>query len=106
MSAPRLEGQRADTLYLATAGGIGPGTHEALMTLFTERTPRPSAGLVAASDADPAGDSHAAYLTELATAAGVRVARLRPPHGVGDWNELLVRARVRAGGGAGRHVTA
>ena len=106
MSAPRLEGQRADTLYLATAGSIGSGTHEALMTLFTERTPRPSAGLVVASDADPAGDRHAACLTELAATAGVRAVRLRSPPAAGDWNELLVRARVRAGGGAGRHVTA
>ena len=100
LSLAALEGPRADTLYLATAGGIGPGTVAALMALLTARAMDLAAELVAATDADPAGDRHAAFLTELAAAAGVRAARLRPPHGVGDWNELLVRARARAGEGA------
>ena len=97
LSLAALEGPRADTLYLATAGGIGPGTLQALRTLLAERAMDPAAELVAASDADPPGDRHAACLTELATAAGVRAARLRPPPAAGDWNELLVRARARAG---------
>ena len=97
LSLAALEGPRADTLYLATAGGIGPGTLQALRTLLASRAMDPAAELIAASDADPPGDRHAACLTELAATAGVRAARLRPPHGVGDWNELLVRARARAG---------
>ena len=101
LSLAALEGPRADTLYLATAGGIGPGTLRALRALLAERAMDPAAELVAASDADPAGDRHAACLTELAAAAGVRAARLRPPPAAGDWNELLVRARARAGTGAG-----
>jgi len=98
LSLAALEGPRADTLYLATTGGIGPGTLKALEALLADRATNPVAELVAATDADPAGDRYAAFLTELAAAAGVCAARLRPPHGVGDWNELLVRARARAGG--------
>ena len=95
LSLAALEGPRADTLYLATAGGIGPGTLQALGALLAERAMNPAAELVAATDADPAGDRHAAFLTELAAAAAVRAARLRPPPAVGDWNKLLVRARMR-----------
>ena len=102
LSLAVLEGPRADTLYLATAGSIGPGTVAALMALLTARAMDLAAELVAATDADPAGDRHAGCLTELAATAGVRAARLRPPHGVDDWNELLVRARARAGEGARR----
>jgi hypothetical protein len=96
LSLAALEGPRADTLYLATAGGIGPGTLQALRTLVASRAMDPAAELIAASDADPPGDRHATCLTELAATAGMRAARLRPPPAAGDWNELLVRARVRA----------
>ena len=96
LSLAALEGPRADTLYLATAGGIGPGTMAALEAMLASRVTDPMAELIAASDADPPGDRHAACLTELATTAGVRAAQLRPPPAAGDWNELLVRARVRA----------
>ncbi|MFZ1425947.1 MAG: DUF3991 and TOPRIM domain-containing protein [Geminicoccaceae bacterium] len=51
LSLATLEGPRADTLYLATAGGIGPGT---LQALLASRVTDPAAELVAASDADPA----------------------------------------------------
>ncbi len=97
LSLAALEGPRADTLYLATAGSIGPGTMAALEALLASRVMDPMAELVAASDADPPGDRHAGCLTELAATAGVRAARLRPPPVAGDWNELLVRARARAG---------
>ena len=94
LSLAALEGPRADTLYLATTGGIGPGTVAALEALLAERTMAPAAELVAATDADVAGDRHAAFLAGLAEAVAVRSARLRPLHGIKDWNELLVRARA------------
>ena len=92
LSLAVLEGPRADTFYLATAGGIGPETVKALEALLAERAGRPEARLVTATDADPAGDRYAGLLHGLATAAGVVAARLRPPAEVGDWNKLLVRA--------------
>ena len=97
LSLAVLEGPRADTLYLATAGGIGPGTVAALEALLAERAMDPAAELVAATDADAAGDRYAGFLLGLAAAAGIHAARLRPPPAAGDWNELLVRARARAG---------
>ncbi|MGE0148010.1 MAG: DUF3991 domain-containing protein [Parvibaculaceae bacterium] len=94
LSLAVLEGPRADTLYLATAGGIGPETIKALEALLAEGAGRPDACLVAATDADQAGDRYAELLHDLASAAGIEAARLRPPADVGDWNELLVRARA------------
>jgi len=94
LSLAVLEGPRADTLYLATAGGIGPETIKALEALLAERAGRPEARLVAATDADQAGDRHAELLHALASAAGIEATRLRPSAAAGDWNELLVRARA------------
>ena len=51
------------------------------------------ARLIAATDADRAGDRYADLLHALAAAAGVQAVRLRPPAAAGDWNEVLVRAR-------------
>ena len=93
LSLAALEGPRADTLYLATAGGIGPETIKALEALLAERAGRPDTRLVAATDADRAGDRYADLLHTLAEAAGVQAVRLRPPAAAGDWNEVLVRAR-------------
>ena len=98
LSLAALEGPWVDTLYLATAGGMGPATVAALEALLAERAGNPDARLVAATDADLAGDRHAGFLAELAKAAGVSSARLRPPRGLKDWNDLLVRAEARAGG--------
>lgn len=81
MSAPRLAVVEAPIDALSLAALEGPRAD----TLYL------------AADADAAGDRHAAHLAGLAEAAAVRSARLRPPHGVGDWNELLVRVRARAG---------
>ena len=97
LSLAVLEGPRADTLYLATAGGIGPETIKALDALLAERAGRPEACLVAATDADAAGDHYAELVQGLAKTAGIAAARLRPPADVGDWNELLVRARAGEG---------
>ena len=95
MSLAGIEQLRADTLYAATAGGMGPGTIEALRALLRELATRPYAVLVAATDADAAGDRYAVKLAELALEAGVCSGRIEPFGGCKDWNEVVV-ARHRA----------
>ena len=95
MSLASLEGPRSDTLYLATAGGLGPTTIAALRALLAKRVDLPVAQLVAATDADGAGEHYAAFLAGLAREAGVTCQRLRPPRALGDWNAILVRAGGR-----------
>ena len=95
MSLAGIERLRADTLYAATAGGMGPRTTALLRTLLRGLAARPEAVLVAAMDADAAGERYAAKLVELALEAGVRSSRIKPPGGCKDWNEVVV-ARHRA----------
>jgi hypothetical protein len=92
LSLAALEGPRADTLYLATAGGMGPATITALEALLVERAGRPDARLVAATDADRAGDRYAAMLLDMAAHKGVPVERLRPNRQGEDWNDVLRQA--------------
>ena len=61
--------------------------------MLAERAGLPDTRLVAATDADRAGDRYAELLHALAAAAGIEATRLRPPTDAGDWNEVLVRAR-------------
>jgi len=93
LSLAALEGVRADTLYVATTGGMGPLTLACLDALLQELAARPGSVLVAATDADQAGDRYAARLAELALAAGVRSERLRPMHGLNDWNDHLKQGK-------------
>ena len=93
MSLAGIERLRADTLYAATAGGMGPGTIAALRTLLRDLAARPGAVLVAATDADAAGERYAAKLTELALEAGLRSSRIEPFGGCKDWNEVVVARR-------------
>jgi len=88
LSLAALESLRADTLYVATTGGMGPLTLACLDALLQAFAARPGSVLVVATDADQAGDRYAARLAELALAAGVRSERLRPMHGLNDWNDL------------------
>ena len=91
LSLAALEQLRADTLYVATGGGMGSGTLEAL-TQALATVPLGVGVLVSAADANAAGDRYAARHEELAAAAKVAFARLRPPEG-SDWNDVLVRGR-------------
>ena len=59
-----------DTLYAATAGGMGPATVVALQQLLQDLAADPAGMLIAATDADTAGRRYAARLAELATEAG------------------------------------
>jgi hypothetical protein len=94
LSLAALEGLRSDTLYLATTGGMGPLTLACLDALLRDVAGQPGAVLVAATDADGAGERHAQRLAERAEAAGVRWERLAPPGGRNDWNDVAVSRRA------------
>jgi hypothetical protein len=89
LSLAAVEGTRPDTLYAATAGGMGPVTIAAVQELLQELAANPSGVLIAATDADSAGRRYAARLQEMSVGAGVRFDALLPPAGSKDWNDAL-----------------
>jgi hypothetical protein len=89
MSLAAIECSRRDTLYAATAGGMGPATITALQELLRDLAADPAGILIAATDADTAGRRHAARLAGMATEAGVRFDTILPPDGLNDWNDAL-----------------
>ena len=93
LSLAAVEGLHGDTLYVATTGGMGPGTVRALDLLLTEMASLPDALLAMATDNDAPGERYAASLAERAAAAGVACQRLLPPAGLNDWNDALKRGR-------------
>lgn len=94
MSVAAIEQLRADTLYVATAGGMGPATLKVLELQLGDLAAMPDAVLVAVTDADKAGEGYAARLAALARAAGVRFERLPPPDGCKDWNDFITQGRA------------
>jgi hypothetical protein len=89
LSLAAIEAARDDTLYTATAGGMGPATFEAIEQLL-ERLVADSLGLlIAATDADAAGRRYAGRLTEMAKKVGVRFDAILPPDGLNDWNDVI-----------------
>ena len=88
LSLAAIDGRRTDTLYVATGGGIGPGTVSALHDAIRVIAGRPGACLVAATDANRAGDCYAERLGEIAAGIGISVERLRPISAT-DWNSIL-----------------
>jgi len=96
LSFAALERVRADTIYAATGGAMGPGTLAALEGLFANLATLADALAVFATDADRAGDSYAIRLTAIAAKAGVRSERAQPPSGLKDWNDVL-KARTARG---------
>lgn len=91
LSIAALEQMRADTLYVATGGGMGPGTLAALQALCTELATRSGASVQSAADANTAGDRYADRHAEIARTAGVSFHRLRPPGT--DWNDVLKQGK-------------
>ena len=88
LSLVTIEDMRCDTIYVATGGGMGPGTIDALQAMLKRL---PTGGvLVSAADANRVGDRYAERHAELAHAAGAGFERLRPPEGE-DWNDVLVK---------------
>jgi hypothetical protein len=89
LSLAAIERERRDTLYAATAGGMGPATIAVLQQLLRVLATDPAGMLIAATDADTAGRRHAARLQEMATEAAVRFDAILPPDGLNDWNDAL-----------------
>ena len=89
LSLAAIEHIRHDTLYAATAGGMGPATIDALQQLLQILATDPSGMLIAATDADLAGRRFAARLQEMATDAAVPFDAILPPDGLNDWNDTL-----------------
>ena len=89
LSLAAIERCRADTLYAATSGGMGPETLIALQQLLRVFVDDPACLLIAATDADIAGRRHAVRLETLAAEAGVRFEMILPPDGLNDWNDVL-----------------
>ena len=89
LSLAAIERERIDTLYAATAGGMGPATIAALRQLLRGLSADPVGLLIAATDADTAGRRYAARLAELAAESGVRFDAILPPDGLNDWNDAI-----------------
>ena len=87
LSLAAIEQLRADSLYVATAGGMGPETIRAVEQLLGTLAATPGTVLVAATDADRAGDGYADRLRAMARTAGVDFERLWPS--AKDWNDEL-----------------
>ena len=95
LSLAAIERCRPDTLYAATAGGMGPATVAALQQLLVSLAADPLGILIAATDADIAGRRYAARLKDLAVEARVRFSAILPPDELNDWNDFLrMRTRV------------
>ena len=89
LSLATIESARCDTLYVATAGGMGPATLAALLELLHHLSANPASILVAATDADRAGRRYATKLASLAAESGVQFDAILPPEGLNDWNDAL-----------------
>jgi hypothetical protein len=95
LSLAALERARRDTLYVATTGGIGPGTAQALNELLADLA-KTGGALVIATDADKAGDHHGDRIAALAEKLPIAIDRLRPQGGLKDWNDVLTSGRRRS----------
>jgi hypothetical protein len=89
LSMAAFEHRRAETLYVATAGGIGPHTVTALTHLFAELSALPEAIVVIGTDNDAPGERHAKRLAAMIEAANLSWERAKPPADAKDWNRFL-----------------
>jgi hypothetical protein len=96
LSMAAYEQFRRDTIYVAIAGGMGPGTILALNRLLADLATRPAAIVAIAMDNDISGERYAARLAELIEAANLRWERAKPPADAKDWNKFL---QIQAGKG-------
>lgn len=93
LSLAAFEEIRDDTLYVATGGGMGPGTLQAIEGALAVIASTPGGVLASATDANAPGERYAERHAELARSAGVAFERLRPPIGT-DWNDTIKLRRV------------
>jgi hypothetical protein len=91
LSCAALENLRADTLYAATGGGMGPKTISAIETIVARLARIRGGRFCSAPDANPAGDRYAARHQQIAATARVAFERLRPPVDDSDWNDALAQ---------------
>lgn len=101
LSLAAIEGIRADTLYAATGGGMGPATVAAIERILAtmaalRRAREPEPIFSSATDADPAGERYTRRHAELALRANVLFERLQPPIEGGDWNDAVKARRADA----------
>jgi len=78
------------TLYVATAGGMGPRTIEELQALFADLAAT-GGRLLIATDNDKQGDRYAEVLEEMAQAVSLSSRRALPTGDANDWNAVLQR---------------
>ena len=88
LSLAAIDGRCTDTLYVATGGGIGPGTVSAVQAELSVIVGCPGDLLVEGSEANRAVEHYAERLGEIAAAIGIPVERLLPIGAV-DWNDVL-----------------
>jgi hypothetical protein len=88
LSVAAIENVRADTLYAATGGGMGPGTIAAFEALLGVVATLPGASFCGATDANAAGERFADRHRAIAEQFSVPFTRLRPPLDCGDWNDV------------------
>ena len=93
MSVAAIEHLRGDTLYTATAGGMGPGTIAALERQLQALATQGGSELAIATDNDSAGHGYADRLTEMGRTLDLKVSRLLPANGAKDWNDVLRQGR-------------
>jgi hypothetical protein len=93
MSVAAIEHLRADTLYVATAGGMGPRTITELERQMWILAMEEQGEVVIATDADAAGNGYADRLKEMAQTFDLRSSRLLPTGGANDWNDVLKQGR-------------
>ena len=94
LSMAAFEQLRTDTIYVATSGGMGPGTVLALKQLFADLSIQPNPIVAIATDNDAAGERHAKRLAVLIEAANLAWERAKPPGSAKDWNKFL---QIQAG---------
>lgn len=96
LSMAAFEQLRGDTIYVATTGGMGPGTVLALNQLLADLVSKQDASVAIATDNDIPGQRHAIRLAAMVEAANLRWERAKPPAHAKDWNEFL---QIQAGKG-------
>jgi hypothetical protein len=92
MSVAAIEQMPLGSLYVATAGALGPGTIGALARQFWALA-KDGGELVIATDDDRAGHAYADQLAGMARAFALKVSRLPPTGGAKDWNDVLQPGR-------------
>ena len=91
LSVASLDLTREGTLYVSTAGGVGP---EGIRSLTALLAALPDAQMLVAVDRGTGGERLTATLSTLAEEAGVTRARILPFDGHKDWNAVLQNRRA------------